>query len=807
MVPVCNTDICLGDTEIVDPMDACSCIIDTPQVLGCTDASANNFNSSANCDDGSCIYTPDCPTLFNASASLNVACSGDEVFFTALLNPADANNGSLSVESGTGLVLIPSFAGPDAAGVYTSSLTLSNNSCAPETQSYSIILTCTEDGSTSAIQSEDVTVYPSSISQFVSIVSDNCSASVSLDPACAGFIDITTPTTFTAAEGQSGSWDVCYEYFSDSSPGCFDASACIPIAYDCPDTNPCTNNAGFLTGGNTFMCEDDILIANALNSNVQAGSGCVLVYVLHDGTPNALGNVLASNSDGVFVNDGSIPTNTELCVQAVVACDVAPGAIPQPSDLCYDASNCLSVTYLDPIVINTIETCSADGSTYTVSVSITGGGPGLLPAVHTFEVAGYGAVSNGQTFQIGPFASGTVYTITVDDDGKGCSQQYVGSTTCNVQVDCDAGMMPTAVQYACAGQFVNSNTAGAQVGAGLSLVYILHNGSDTNIGTVYGSNSTGLFTNDGSLPTNVQLCVTAVIGNVSATGIPTDICDMSNCQPVVFLDPIVIDHTYICNEITGEADVTFSITGGGPGYLPNVHTYNVIGDYTNNAAQTGVTYSFPIQSGDSYSLTVFDDGKGCNVSITSAEIQCEKLPVELISYTGEVKTDGNLLKWATASEIENDYFTLEVSTNGSQFSQIHTEAGNGTVSTPSYYSYLDRDAAAGTSYYRLSQTDFDGTTVIVGVVELTRGEAILSIIDIYPNPAVSNVNIGYTVATDTEAVLTVHDVAGRLLISYAELAQAGINNTTLDVEELSDGIYFMTIKTGDSIVTKQFIKE
>jgi len=54
--PFCNTDPCIGDTEIVDPNDACNCIVDMPQLLGCTDAAACNFNANANCDDASCDF-------------------------------------------------------------------------------------------------------------------------------------------------------------------------------------------------------------------------------------------------------------------------------------------------------------------------------------------------------------------------------------------------------------------------------------------------------------------------------------------------------------------------------------------------------------------------------------------------------------------------------------------------------------------------------------------------------------------------------------------------------------------------------
>jgi len=65
--PICNTDICVGDTEIIDPTDPCSCIVDIVQVLGCMNNAACNFDSSANCDDNSCLTDYGCtdPTACN----------------------------------------------------------------------------------------------------------------------------------------------------------------------------------------------------------------------------------------------------------------------------------------------------------------------------------------------------------------------------------------------------------------------------------------------------------------------------------------------------------------------------------------------------------------------------------------------------------------------------------------------------------------------------------------------------------------------------------------------------------------------
>ncbi len=64
--PVCNTNPCIGDTEIVDPADPCQCIVDQPQVLGCTDVNACNYNMAANCDDATCdLGNTMCPDSCN----------------------------------------------------------------------------------------------------------------------------------------------------------------------------------------------------------------------------------------------------------------------------------------------------------------------------------------------------------------------------------------------------------------------------------------------------------------------------------------------------------------------------------------------------------------------------------------------------------------------------------------------------------------------------------------------------------------------------------------------------------------------
>jgi len=108
------------------------------------------------------------------------------------------------------------------------------------------------------------------------------------------------------------------------------------------------------------------------------------------------------------------------------------------------------------------------------------------------------------------------------------------------------------------------------------------------------------------------------------------------------------------------------------------------------------------------------------------------LPVELISFAAQAVEQGVILRWSTASELNNDYFTLERSRNGKDFEYVRTVQGNGTVHTQIDYSYTDHDPYLGLSYYRLTQTDYDGTSETFPTINiLFTSESSLSV---YPNP-------------------------------------------------------------------------
>ena len=93
---------------------------------------------------------------------------------------------------------------------------------------------------------------------------------------------------------------------------------------------------------------------------------------------------------------------------------------------------------------------------------------------------------------------------------------------------------------------------------------------------------------------------------------------------------------------------------------------------------------------------------------TTASITSSSLPIQLISFDGQCTGKGLQLEWTTASETNNDYFTLQKSADAINFVDVANVSGAGNSNTNQYYDLSDVPFANALTYYRLKQTDFDG---------------------------------------------------------------------------------------------------
>ena len=120
------------------------------------------------------------------------------------------------------------------------------------------------------------------------------------------------------------------------------------------------------------------------------------------------------------------------------------------------------------------------------------------------------------------------------------------------------------------------------------------------------------------------------------------------------------------------------------------------------------------------------------------------LPIELVYFTAHEFGGGVRFEWETASELNNDYFTIEFSIDAIEFAELTIIEGAGTSTEPHNYRYTDFSSHAGIIYYRLKQTDYDGNftySEIIPVVFADSHKNISSGFAIYPTPATDYITI------------------------------------------------------------------
>jgi hypothetical protein len=184
------------------------------------------------------------------------------------------------------------------------------------------------------------------------------------------------------------------------------------------------------------------------------------------------------------------------------------------------------------------------------------------------------------------------------------------------------------------------------------------------------------------------------------------------------------------------------------------------------------------------------------------------LPIELISFTANPQGKNVLLSWATASELNNDYFTLEKSRNGKEFEVLTKVDGNGTTHIRTDYQFTDQNPFLGLSYYRLRQTDYDGTSETfpaVGVLFTASDQ-----FSVFPNP-IKDQTLGIKISGRQKneiLELNMFNLQGRLILKQQFVADAlGYLDTTLDAgQQLDKGAYILELvsATGKEHIKVQY---
>jgi Secretion system C-terminal sorting domain len=218
-------------------------------------------------------------------------------------------------------------------------------------------------------------------------------------------------------------------------------------------------------------------------------------------------------------------------------------------------------------------------------------------------------------------------------------------------------------------------------------------------------------------------------------------------------------------------------------------------DFCGTASQV----SFTAASGNMYYVevygfyTAFYSGPATGTFTLSVSGNLCVLPIELLSFTGEPAGNRNLLKWTTATETNNDYFTIEKSNDAVGWMTVTRVNGAGNSTQVLNYSTYDNEPYPGTTYYRLKQTDYNGAYTYSSIISVSNDMSGVSVNNVHPNPTNDDVSFDLNSGIKGDVQIILMDYTGRIVSDETQNVSEGTTVINTKMGTLSKGIYSMKV--------------
>jgi hypothetical protein len=219
---------------------------------------------------------------------------------------------------------------------------------------------------------------------------------------------------------------------------------------------------------------------------------------------------------------------------------------------------------------------------------------------------------------------------------------------------------------------------------------------------------------------------------------------------------------------------------------------------------SAINFGWMIKSPDEVSLNsakkfISRNNSSANMRPVLSVTYTSSLPVNLKNFRGGLHDQKAILQWETATESNNSYYEIEHSSDGINFSPVGKVSGNGNSSLEHSYTFTHADLKAGANYYRLCQHDFDGKVMYSNIIVIVLTENIG--LHLHPNPITNILNLT-TLEIPYGSVFTIYTIGGH------EIKRGTVKSSQINVEDLSNGTYLLTVKTPGNIVFRsRFIKQ
>lgn len=298
----------------------------------------------------------------------------------------------------------------------------------------------------------------------------------------------------------------------------------------------------------------------------------------------------------------------------------------------------------------------------------------------------------------------------------------------------------------------------------------------------------------GSVPLEITLTVIPASAPTTCTPNGAGEADDSPRVQIATTTPFVPAHDIGCSNEGGDMDFQ------GPVFGTFTATFTIGAPGSGADVEIGVDQNIVVAYSDN------DGGSFAPVSFAAA------LPVDLVHFSAMEQEESVVLEWVTASEENNDFFTVERSFDGGvSFDEVAKITGAGDSQEETKYSYVDEGVFSSTNqpniFYRLKQTDFDGQFAYSEFVSIRnesfKGTVIGTITDrgAYLDVTLQNDN-------PTEVTVSVYNSAGSVLAQQKQFLGEGVNNIEMSMANINAaGVYILNVTSPTVNISERFFKQ
>jgi len=311
----------------------------------------------------------------------------------------------------------------------------------------------------------------------------------------------------------------------------------------------------------------------------------------------------------------------------------------------------------------------------------------------------------------------------------------------------------------------------------------LYNCTSFSNGTNYGLNSPGGVNTAAGKQIIVKNCVSAGTGSIT-------ILSTAVQQDNSWLPPFTVDNTdFLSVDTTG-------VTGARQpdGSLPELQFMHLAtgSDLIDGGVDVGLPFN------------------GLAPDLGAFETQVP-VPVRMLSFTAAINNNIVTLDWSMANEFNNKGWNIEraplLGNNANQWQDIGFVKGAGNSSLTTSYSFVDNADLQGTFQYRLKQTDANGSITYSRIIIVrNNGNKELSVSG-YPNPFKTSATIIYTIPSDGNIKLTLHNAQGQLIAVLSNgFLQKGTYQKLINTANLAGGKYILRLSNGEKVISNSILK-